>query len=118
MRTLPILDREIPETKVSGCCAAGPTDHRPSANRYGTFLRWLVPGVALALLPKCPACFAMYFAAATGIGVAVSTAASLRIITMFACVAFPVVATLWPTLRSLHRRLTARRELHRSLVVR
>lgn len=108
MPTLPILKREVLETRVSDCCAHRPTEHRTSASRYGTFIRWLLPGVALVLLPKCPACFAMYFAAATGIGIAVSTAASLRIVTMFACVAVPIVATLWPTLRTLQRRLIAR----------
>jgi hypothetical protein len=107
----------------AGCCECasntnGEAATKPSVGRYGKFLRWLVPGVALALMPKCPACFAMYFAAATGIGVAVSTAADLRIIFMFTCVAFPIVATFWPTLRSLHRRRFDRNATARRLIVR
>jgi len=107
----------------AGCCEGashtnGEAATKPSVGRYGKFLRWLVPGVALALMPKCPACFAMYFAAATGIGVAVSTAADLRIIFMFTCVAFPIVATFWPTLRSLHRRRFDRNATARRLIVR
>lgn len=74
-------------------------------SRRRLFLSWFVPGVIFTLIPKCPMCFAAYFAAATGIGLAISTAANLRIIVMFACVAFPVVATLWPTLRSVQRRM-------------
>jgi hypothetical protein len=106
-----------------GCCECdshtnGEAATKPSLGRYGKFLRWFVPGVALAVMPKCPACFAMYFAAATGIGVAFSTAASLRIIFMLTCVAFPIVATFWPTLQSLYRRFLNRHTAARRLVVR
>ena len=48
---------------------------------------WLVPGAMLALLPKCPACLAVYVAVGTGVGLSVSTATYLRLVLMILCVA-------------------------------
>jgi len=51
------------------------------------FLRWLVPGAVLALLPKCPACLAAWVAFSTGIGLSLPAAANIRLFLMVACAA-------------------------------
>lgn len=75
------------------CCEAGSPPsgskiNRPqtvAGNTRPTFLRkcmhtarWILPGTILALLPKCPICFAAYVALGTGIGLSVTAATYLR----------------------------------------
>ena len=47
---------------------------------------WLVPSGLLVLMPKCPACFAAYIAAATGLGLSVPAASGLRVTLIVLCV--------------------------------
>jgi hypothetical protein len=51
------------------------------------FAGTVVPAAILVLLPKCPACIAVYLAIGTGIGVTISTAAYLRTLLLMVCVA-------------------------------
>ncbi len=71
---------------MSACCT--PARRQPSRlRRGGTLLAWLLPGTALALIPKCPACLAAYIALATGIGISVPTAGWLRATLIVLCIA-------------------------------
>lgn len=74
--------------------------------RIASAVSWLMPSAALALMPKCPACFAAYFAAATGLGLSVSTAAQFRHATIAACVALLSATALMFALRLRQTRRT------------
>jgi hypothetical protein len=46
---------------------------------------WLIPGITLALIPKCPLCVVGYVALATGLGISISTATYLRTGVIISC---------------------------------
>jgi hypothetical protein len=74
--------------KAHRCCevaagariAAGGPRPRRLARRCLDIARWMLPSGTLALLPKCPACLAAYFAMGTGIGISMSAAMYLRML--------------------------------------
>ena len=54
----------------------------------------IVAAVTLALLPKCPACLAAYLMVATGVGISVAAAASLRAFVIVVCVSTLVLVAV------------------------
>jgi hypothetical protein len=68
---------------------------------------WIVPGVVLALVPKCPVCFAAYIAVWTGIGLSLSVATCLRVSLMVVSIAlilFFAVRSARPLIRKFSLR--------------
>jgi hypothetical protein len=81
------------------CCqtkARAGGDARPPASRLrrgAGIAAWIVPSATLALLPKCPACVALYVTLATGIGISMPTATYLRAMLVVLCLASLVFIT-------------------------
>ena len=76
---------------MRGCCCevepASELRRETITRRYATTVRWIVPGVVLALLPKCPMCLAAYVALGTGIGISIPAATNLRTALVVVCLA-------------------------------
>jgi len=67
----------------------------------GTAAGTAAPAAVLVLLPKCPACIAAWLAVTAGLGVSVSTAATLRMGIVGSCVACLAVVAV----RQIRRRI-------------
>ena len=87
--------------KNSTCCSMAASTARNSAHKAAdgkahpplvarrryAWAKCSLPTLILALLPKCPACFAAYVALGTGISLSVAAASILRTALIVACVA-------------------------------
>ena len=73
---------------LDGCsaCSQGEPTTTPIVGRLGKASSWIVPGLTLALMPKCPACLAGYILAASGLGLSVAVAATLRSVVLAGCI--------------------------------
>jgi hypothetical protein len=76
----------VPRTARAGITDGGPA-LSSLARRCVDFGGWIVPSAMLALLPKCPACIAAYFAIGSGIGISMTTAIYVRMVLVLLSVA-------------------------------
>ena len=89
------------------CCSdsdfdSDSADARPPFNptrwrRVAKLMQWAVPCTTLALVPKCPACFAAYVLLVTGIGLSVPAATAMRwtlIVVSLAALGYLLVGTI------------------------
>jgi hypothetical protein len=72
---------------MSACCDASDRETPTWLRRVREILAWVLPSAILVLAPKCPACLAAYVLLWTGLGLSFSTAAYLRWVLLFLCVA-------------------------------
>ncbi len=64
------------------------------ASRIGRLMEWLIPSLILALIPKCPACLAVYIALTTGLCLSSAAAGYLWNGLTFAAASLLVLLTL------------------------
>ena len=60
--------------------------------------KWALPGIVLAVMPKCPVCVAAYVTLATGVGISVSAASWLR----WGALALAIATLSYLVMRQIH----------------
>jgi hypothetical protein len=109
------MDRSISLRTVPPCCRAkylrngksvAPSGRTIAASSsahashgIGSLTGSIVSGIGLVLVPKCPACLAVYLAAGTGLAVPLPAAAHIRLLLVLLC----VTLLLWWSLRGIRR---------------
>lgn len=73
------------------------------ARRFVDLVGWIIPGTVLALIPKCPICFAAYIAFWTGIGLSLSAAIYLRASLVVLCAGLIVFVAARSARRLIHK---------------
>ena len=74
--------KSAPQT---GDNALPPTASR--RRRGGEIAGWIIPGVTLVLMPKCPICVAAYVAFFSGVSISFASASHLRTSLQILCIA-------------------------------
>lgn len=85
---------------ISTKAADGEAHPSSGRQRRFTLAKLSMPALILALLPKCPACFAAYVALGTGVSVSLAAASFLRTLLVGICMA-SLVWILASTFRSM-----------------
>jgi hypothetical protein len=88
--------------KSGSCCQQNSNTAvagRWSARAVGRAAGWIVPGVVLAAMPKCPLCLAAYVAIFTGYGISLAAACFAWWFVIIGCIA----ALLYLVLRFVRR---------------
>jgi len=67
-------------------CTAVPVPAAKSRGRGVEFVKWAMPSILLAIMPKCPACVMAYVAIGTGLGLSFQAAAAVRGMLVILCV--------------------------------
>ena len=90
--------KSAPETGANNVLP--PTSRR---RRGGEIAGWIIPGITLVLMPKCPICVAAYVALFTGVSISFASASHLRTSLQVLCIAtllFLVMRRLYRILRT------------------
>ena len=76
---------------------------RTFPRRCANVLGWIIPGVIMAMLPKCPMCLAAYIAIWSGVGISLSAATHLRMSLLVLSVGLALFMAARKTSRLIHK---------------